>query len=198
MRVEAVTTSPQGGAGRARELSSPTPTEPDGSDRALNALRAILARYDIGVIEDVRRLESLLRDLCPYDEGRVFVLTNAVRLGVVDRLLASRDPKLNDPLMASLDLRLQEQLGLTQDFAHWGVQCWATALGLWSHLPSAAIEDSVDSQRTVVSSRSGTTGPRWSSRVANYHRRTAPWPSINVQSVCQALHNYHLRTRPWT
>ena len=50
-------------------------------------LKEIIFRYGVSVCDEPKRLESLLKDLCPNSPRENFVLLTVVRLGIIDELL---------------------------------------------------------------------------------------------------------------
>ena len=51
-------------------------------------LRLVVATYGLGICDDARRVEALLRDLSGEHRREIFVLAGAVREGVPAELLA--------------------------------------------------------------------------------------------------------------
>jgi hypothetical protein len=100
------------------------------NDQASRMLKSLVARYGTSVALDPLRCEGLLRDTCPRCSREIFVLVNAVRQRVPADLLAPRH-SLPVPLFRGfLVKRLQDELGFSDEAAHWAVDTWAAALGL--------------------------------------------------------------------
>jgi hypothetical protein len=94
-----------------------------------------VARYGVSVAHDPNRCEGLLRDTCGKCNREIFVLVQAVRQKVPSDLLAPRH-SLPFPLMKGfLVKRLEDELGFSDEAAHWAVESWATALGLQDQQP---------------------------------------------------------------
>ncbi len=108
-----------------------------------DALRALIVKHGPEICSDARRVESLLKDLCPQDRREVAVLVAAVRSRVPDELARCSDAGLVKGRLANLAQRLEDESGLSHDAAAWSVDSWALALGTISEpsftaAPSAA------------------------------------------------------------
>lgn len=100
------------------------------NEQAARTIKSLVARYGTSVALDPLRCEGLLRDTCPRCNREIFVLVNAVRQQVTADLLAPRH-HLPQPLFRGfLVKRLQDELGFSDEAAHWAVESWADALGL--------------------------------------------------------------------
>jgi hypothetical protein len=92
-------------------------------------LAKLVQQYGDELIDDPRRTEALLNDLCGKYTREIFVLVNAQRRRVPVEL---RDAPGWIPISATVNRlarRLEEQLALTPDAALWAVESWALALG---------------------------------------------------------------------
>jgi hypothetical protein len=102
--------------------------------QVLQSLTHILRRYGPHIVNDIRRLESLLRDLHPDSPLEVAILIEALSSGVVTRLQlflaqsgeASLMPADRDDLVR----HLTESSGISGRFALWAVDGWLQTLGV--------------------------------------------------------------------
>lgn len=102
-------------------------------------LAKLIRQKGTALAADARRLEALLRDLCPGHMLAINLLVSAARHGVPERL--------NDPV-APLPIRLAQQtahladgLGFAEDKARWAVETWAAVLGVAGAKPSPPAGD---------------------------------------------------------
>src|SRR5262249_4985436 len=100
-------------------------------DSVRDKLAKLIGRFGQELVDDPKRCEGLLRDVCGQDHRReVFVLASALREGVGTEL---RQPHAGTPVevvLARLETRLHDHLGLAEDLARWAVQSWALVLGV--------------------------------------------------------------------
>jgi hypothetical protein len=109
-------------------------------------LKRLLKQYGQELIDDPRRTEALLRDLCGQHVREIFVLVNAQKQRVPNELLAAPAWMPRQAVYSRLSRNLQTKLALTEDAADWAVTSWAAALDLdslpkgetWSWLPGKA------------------------------------------------------------
>lgn len=97
------------------------------NDVVESTLADLLRRRGLGLLEQERRLEGLLRDLHPDDPLEVAVLIEAVTRGVVARLLASGDWPMGSAREV-LVAALTEGSGLGLRPAEWSVGVWCRTL----------------------------------------------------------------------
>lgn len=92
------------------------------------ALAQALLRFGLGVLEDPRRCEALLRDLCPECRLEVNLLIAALREGIPQEwlVLSARQPV--DLLTSTLSTRLVNHYAMTREAADWTVATWASVL----------------------------------------------------------------------
>jgi HEAT repeat protein len=100
------------------------------NDTARTTLARLVARYGVSVAHDANRCEGLLRDTCPDCTKEIFILTSAVRQRVPADLLAPRQTLPLPLVQGFMVKRLMDELGLSDDAAHWAVASWSEALGL--------------------------------------------------------------------
>jgi uncharacterized protein YgiM (DUF1202 family) len=107
-------------------------------------LKRLLKQYGQELIDDPRRTEALLRDLCGQHSREIFVLVNAQKQRVPAELRAAPAWMPRQATFSRLSRGLQTKLALTEDAADWAVAAWASALDLdstgkgegWSWLPT--------------------------------------------------------------
>ena len=107
-------------------------------------LKRLLKQYGQELIDDPRRTEALLRDLCGQHTREIFVLVNAQKQRVPSELRAAPTWMPRQAVYTRLSRMLQTKLAMTEDAADWAVASWAAALDLdalpkgesWSWLPS--------------------------------------------------------------
>lgn len=100
------------------------------NEEAARILASLVTRYGTSVALDPLRCEGLLRDTCPKCHREIFVLVNAVRKQVPADLLTPRHSLPPSLFRGFLVKRLQDELGFSDEAAHWAVNTWAVALGL--------------------------------------------------------------------
>jgi formylglycine-generating enzyme required for sulfatase activity len=92
----------------------------------------IIAEYGKELCADPRRCEALLRDLCPEHKGKISVLISALKERIVADIQSQHKTIPWEVLRARLTSRLQENLGMKEDFARWAVESLALGLGVIS------------------------------------------------------------------
>ncbi|MGE0085295.1 MAG: DUF1566 domain-containing protein [Desulfococcaceae bacterium] len=100
------------------------------NDNPLQQLTYIITHYGRSVIDDPRRCEALLRDLCPEQRREVNVLVSALKEGVPHDLISMNRSMPEELTLSRLRKRLYDDLGMAEDFAHWAVETWGLALGM--------------------------------------------------------------------
>ena len=91
------------------------------------ALCRICEAYGRGICREPRRVAAMLRDLCPGERRENFLLTAALREGVVSEMVAGLDSVPDDLLLARAAGKLRDHLGLSEDAARWSVESWLPA-----------------------------------------------------------------------
>lgn len=104
-------------------------------DEAMNpavatALRRILADRGLSLVNDPRRIEAMLRDLCPEDRAEVNLLVMAQQDGVPGRLLHAAESGSLPVTTQHLIAQLTRDRGLRPSMARWAVTTWGSALDL--------------------------------------------------------------------
>jgi hypothetical protein len=85
----------------------------------------------MALVDDSRRLEAMLRDLCPTDRRETRLVVDALREGIPQRL--SGGSVNSAPLAVKIQQLaqvLETELAIRSDAAQWAVETWAAALGL--------------------------------------------------------------------
>ncbi|HEX8288122.1 MAG TPA: hypothetical protein VF556_09005 [Pyrinomonadaceae bacterium] len=95
-----------------------------------DTLRQIIAKHGTGLCSDARRVEGLLKDLSGGYRREINVLTSALEERVPLDLLAAGKSVPRELLLTKLAKRLEDNLGLTEEAAHWAVDSWALAIGV--------------------------------------------------------------------
>jgi len=95
-----------------------------------DTLRQLIARYGHSLCDDPRRCEAMLRDLCGQHKREVFILVSALKQRVAADLLGGSGGLPTPLLLGRLRKRLEDELALTGEAAHWAVETWALALGI--------------------------------------------------------------------
>ena len=93
-------------------------------------LKRLIKQYGQELIDDPRRTEALLRDLCGQHTREIFVIVNAQRLHVPSELQAAPAWLPYAAVQSRLTRQLQAKLALTEDAADWAIATWAAALDL--------------------------------------------------------------------
>lgn len=98
--------------------------------RPRRTLAKIVVQYGDELIDDPRRTEALLNDLCGKHNREIFVLIQAQRRRVPAELRAAPAWMPTSTTVNRLTRQLEGQLALTPEAAAWAVESWAVALGL--------------------------------------------------------------------
>lgn len=140
-------------------------------------LHRIVAKYGKEICDDARRCEGLLNDLCGNYRREINVLVNAIEERIPLDLLAGVNLMPPELLLTRLEIRLEDQTGLTAEAARWAVESWALALGI---MIGAEIEERQRKQSIPPSVKAGTFQPTESENkaanpnVANINRANPP------------------------
>lgn len=101
-----------------------------------DSLRQLIVRYGHVLCDDPPRCEAMLRDLCGPYKREVNCLIIALKQRIAADLLAGSAGLPAPLLLDRLSKRLEDELGLMTETAHWAVETWALALGVIAE-PSA-------------------------------------------------------------
>ena len=148
-------------------------------------LKRLLKQYGQELIDDPRRTEALLRDLCGQHPREIFVLVNAQKQRVPNELLAAPAWMPRQATYSRLSRVLQTKLALTEDAADWAVAAWAAALDLdspqkgdnWSWIPTQLRAPAPQSSRKPRSKK------RQKSHSGVQYRKEAARPSTSGRSI---------------
>jgi hypothetical protein len=124
----------------------------------------IVARYGAPIVEDARRCEALLKDLCPQDKREVHVLVGALRERIPEEVAAAKSPRGAIAAIGRLTKRLEDNLALAEMPARWAVESWAVALG------AATREQIVASRPKAATSVRGAAGAIQNPKAVTSHR----------------------------
>jgi len=115
-------------------------------------LAEIIRMYGQVVSEDPRRVEALLRDLCPQHTKEINLIVGAARQQVPSDLLSASSTQPFGLLAGRLRRHLSDELAITEKAAQWTVECWALALGKVqpSQLSGAAAKAHLEAGNTLV------------------------------------------------
>ncbi len=102
------------------------------NERPRLVLGQLLARYGEGLVDEPKRVDALLRDLCPKLQRENFALVTAAQAGVPGELKSGVKHESVQVLTARLAKRLSQSYGLSTAVAIWAVESWALALKLAS------------------------------------------------------------------
>jgi len=94
-----------------------------------DTLVALIVRYGQSLSEDPPRCEAMLRDLCGQHKREIFILVSALKQRVATDLLSGGGLPTS-LLLGRLSKRLEDELALTSEAAHWAVETWALVLGV--------------------------------------------------------------------
>ena len=99
-------------------------------DAPRQKLRELIIEYGRSLCDDPRRCEAFLKDYCGQCKQEIFVLVSALKNRVADDLLKTSASVPQSILLARLNKRLEDELAMTAEAAHWAVESWALALGV--------------------------------------------------------------------
>ena len=93
----------------------------------------MVARHGQQVVDDPRKVEGLLRDLCCNERPEANMLIAALKEGIPAEMLSSSQTGVPVTLTLSrMYSRLCTNMGMAGDAAAWAVETWALALGVIS------------------------------------------------------------------
>ena len=105
----------------------------DAREEARRHVREMVARHGQQVVDDPRKVEGLLRDLCCNERPEANMLIAALKEGVPAELVSSSDTGAPPNLtLGRMFTRLRENMGMADEAAAWAVETWALALGVIS------------------------------------------------------------------
>lgn len=99
------------------------------SDIPREKMQYIVQQFGLSVLDDPRRCEALLRDLCPENRREINILVGALREGVASDLMSLSNTLPIEIRFDRLTNRLYENVGMADEFAHWAVETLAFVTG---------------------------------------------------------------------
>lgn len=100
------------------------------NDLPRQKLRELIIEYGRSLCDDPRRCEALLKDYCGQYKREIFVLVSALKNRIAEDLLKVPAGIPQSMVLARLNKRLEDELAMTLEAAHWAVESWALALGV--------------------------------------------------------------------
>lgn len=97
-------------------------------DAVRETLTELIKKYGTSLVDDPRRVEGLLRDLCGENKREINALIGAMKLRVPTDLLNTSNVPI-ETLSARLIKRIEDDLSMKEEMARWAVESWAVALG---------------------------------------------------------------------
>jgi len=114
-------------------------------------LREIIVANGPTALDEIQRLEGLLRDQCGQYKREIRLLINALKEGIVEDLRSGQDKIPLEILLPRLYKKYEENLLLSPDAAKWAVDAWAMALAI---VPDV-LPDILPDVRSGLSTRQG-------------------------------------------
>ena len=103
------------------------------NNEARSKLIEIVQQYGEGVLQEPKKIEALLNDLCGNNHRKeIFGIVNALKEGVADDLRASSKANTEEITIARLSSRIRDSLGISEEVSSWSVATVAAALGFIS------------------------------------------------------------------
>jgi hypothetical protein len=99
-------------------------------DEPRHKLRELILEHGRSLCDDPRRCEAFLKDYCGQYKREIFVLITALNNKVADELLKNSAGVPLALLSARLIKRLEDDVALNSEAAHWAVESWMLALGI--------------------------------------------------------------------
>jgi hypothetical protein len=103
-------------------------------------LRELVDEYGHSLCDNPRRFEALLKDYCGVHKREIFVLVSALKKRVAEDLLKAATGVPQTIVKARLQKRLEEELAITAEAAHWAVESWAHALEMIQQQPLPVVK----------------------------------------------------------
>ena len=134
-------------------------------------LREIIGKYGLGLCDNPRRCEGLLRDLCPNHRREVSALIIALEEGIPAAMVKSNPSVPVEIALPRLVQQLVSGVGLSEEVSRWAVDTWALATGRITedqlgkarrHYAVSSEED--DTNRKTDASSTSMPGDDWYSR----------------------------------
>jgi hypothetical protein len=101
------------------------------NDLPRQKLCELIAQHGPALCEDARRCKALLKEACGVHKPEIRVLTEVLtEEAILDEMRTAPPDAPRDELLARVTRQLREATDLPEDEARWGVESWATALGV--------------------------------------------------------------------
>ncbi|PNK15010.1 hypothetical protein [Cylindrospermopsis raciborskii] len=97
------------------------------NDLPRQKLKEIIIQHGRSLCDNPQRCEAFLRDYCGGYRREIFILISALKQDAAKDLLNSNNVPL-ELLVSRLIKKMQNELGLTEEAAHYAVESWAQAL----------------------------------------------------------------------
>ncbi|MCZ2203055.1 MAG: GUN4 domain-containing protein [Cylindrospermopsis raciborskii PAMP2012] len=97
------------------------------NDLPRQKLKEIIMQHGRTLCDDPKRCEAFLRDYCGEYRREIFILISALKQDVAKDLLNSSNIPI-ELLLGRLTKQMQNNLGLTEEAARYGVESWAVVL----------------------------------------------------------------------
>jgi hypothetical protein len=97
-------------------------------DSVLQVVRNVIDRHGAEICDDHRRVEALLRDLCPANRKEVTLLARAVAEGAVADIRDWQGSVPREALVRKIAKKLEETLAITESAALWTASGWSEIL----------------------------------------------------------------------
>lgn len=145
------------------------------NDLPRQKLCEIIEQYDVSVIDDARRCEGLLRDLCGAYPREINVLVGALKQRVPHDLTTSSKTLPILVLFAQLKKRLIDTLALTEDACDWAIYSWALALEIITRADIANLQINQPKPPVKSQTQTSTTAPPINLLSLGASRRLEEW-----------------------
>jgi len=99
-------------------------------DKARKQLVEIVKKYGIKILDESRKVEGLLRDLCGDCKKEIFSIVNALKEGAGNDLMNSSKSNTVKITIGRLSSKMQSDLGMSEEVAVWSIESIAIALGI--------------------------------------------------------------------
>ncbi len=90
----------------------------------------IVHRFSKDIIHDSAQCEGLLRDYAGKYKSEVFLLSSAVKIGLIDDMYNQMKSGLGGVIIGPLAIRFQDECGISLGNARWALESWAMALDI--------------------------------------------------------------------
>jgi len=116
----------------------------------------IVKRYGIKILDEPRKVESLLRDFCGEYRKEIAALVGAMREGIIEELQRSSGGTHINVTIMRLSKRLEDNQALSEEASIWAVETIAIALGIMSEKEAKGVRKA-QVERKPVETKTGAT-----------------------------------------